>query len=102
MTYNTAKTQVQYPLLIHSQKQLPAQTHLVIFAVDQGQLKAVLCGVDGEDARPALPVQAVNAVSSHTGHIDGQVQGPDDAMIATANTIKSIMLDVFTKYPITS
>lgn len=73
---------------VSSKNSHQAQTHLVIFAVDQSQLKAVLCGVDGEDARPALPVQAVNAVSSHTGHIDGQVQGPDDAMITTGNTIK--------------
>lgn len=73
---------------VSSKNSHQTQTHLVIFAVDQSQLKAVLCGVDGEDARPALPVQAVNAVSSHTGHIDGQVQGPDDAMITTGNTIK--------------
>lgn len=66
-------------------KQLPAQTHLIIFAVDQGELKAVLCRINGKDAWPALPVQAVNAVSSHSGHIDGQVQGPDDAMITRRN-----------------
>lgn len=59
------------------------QTHLIVFTVDQGEFKAVLCRVDGEDARPALPVQTVNTVSSHTGHIDGQVQGPDDTVIAT-------------------
>lgn len=87
---------------VSSKNSHQAQTHLVVFAVDQSQLKAVLCGVDGEDARPALPVQAVNAVSSHTGHIDGQVQGPDDAMITTGNTIKSIMLDVSENSPITS
>lgn len=74
------------------------QPHLIIFAVDQGQLKAVLRGVDGEDTGPALPVQAVNAVSPHTGHIDWQVQGPDDAMITTENTTGPRYI----KYPITS
>lgn len=59
--------------------------HLIIFTVDQGQFEAVLCGVDGEDTWSALPVQAVNTVSSHSGHIDRQIQGPDDAMI-TAGT----------------
>lgn len=70
--------------------QLPAQTHLVVLAVDQGQLETVLCGVDGEDARPALPVQAVNAVSSHARHIDGQVQGPDDAVVTTGDTTMNV------------
>ena len=57
-------------------------THLFILAVDQRQLEAVLGGVDGEHARPALPVQAVHAVATDTRHVDGQVQGPDDAVVA--------------------
>lgn len=61
------------------------QTHLIIFAVDQGQFEAVLCWVDGENTWPTLSVQTVNTVSPHTGHIDGQIQGSDDAMI-TAGT----------------
>lgn len=60
-------------------------TNLIVFTIDQRQFEAVLCRVDGENARPALSVQAVNAVSSDTGGIDGQVQGPYDAMI-TAGT----------------
>ena len=57
-------------------------THLFVLAVDQSQFEAVLGGVDGEHAGPALPVQAVHAVATDTRHVDGQVQGPDDAMVA--------------------
>lgn len=73
---------LKYTQIITS-KTPPLRTDLIIFAIDQGQFEAVLCGVDGEHTRPALPVQAINAVASHAGHIDGQVQGPDDAMITT-------------------
>lgn len=68
-------------------KDTSVRTNLIIFAIDQRQFEAVLCGVDGQHPRPALPVQAVNTVSSYTGHIDGQVQGSNDAMI-TAGTQK--------------
>lgn len=64
------------------------KTNLVVFTIDQSQLEAVLCGVDGEHPRPALPVQAVNTVASDSGHIDGQVQGPDDAMITAGMFIR--------------
>lgn len=70
-----------------------SRTNLIIFAVDQGQFEAVFCGVDSEDTRPALPVQAVNAVASHTGHIDGQVQSSDDAVI----TMRTQQSDIYRK-----
>lgn len=70
-------------------KQHP-RTHLLIFAVNQGKFEAVLCWVDGEDAWPTLPVQTVHTVSSHTGHVDGKIKGPDDAMIATAKLKKLV------------
>lgn len=85
-----------YAPIIHSHQQQSPQTHLIIFAVDQGQFEAVLCGVDGEDARPALSVQAVNTVSSHTGDINGQVQCPDDAVI-TAEPQSKYHVKIFKK-----
>lgn len=62
-----------------------ACTNLIVFAVDQCQLKAVFCGVNGEHTRPALSVQTVHAVPSYTCHIDGEVQCPDDAVVTTGN-----------------
>lgn len=59
------------------------RSHLFIFAVDQGQFEAVLCGVDGQHTGPALTVKTVDAVASDPGHVDGQVQSPDDTMITT-------------------
>lgn len=95
------KAQVLHTPTTHLENRLPAQTHLIVFAVDQGELKTVLCGVDGEDTRPALPVQAVNAVASHARHIDGQVQGPDDAVVTTGNVIMNVMLDPITSVYLT-
>lgn len=65
-------------------KWLNPQTHLIIFAVHQGKFKAVFCWVNGENPRPALPVQTVHAVSSYTRNINGQIKCPDDAMITMA------------------
>lgn len=62
-------------------------TNLIVFTIDQSQFEAILCRVDGENTRPALSVQAVNAVASHTGRIDGQVQCPYDAMITTGTKL---------------
>ena len=56
-------------------------SHLFILAVDQGQLEAVFRGVNVEDARSALPVQAVYAGALDACDVDGQVQGADDAVI---------------------
>ena len=59
-------------------------SHLFVLAVDQGQLEAVLRGVNVEDARSALPVQAVHAGALDACDVDGQVQGADDAVIAVS------------------
>lgn len=55
--------------------------HLIVFPVDERQLELEFGWVDGKDTRPTLPVQAVNVVPLHPGHIDWQVQGTDDPMV---------------------
>lgn len=66
---------------LNSKNQPNPQANLIIFMVDQGELEAVFRWVNGEDAWPAFPVQTVHTVSPHTGHIDGQIKSPDDAVI---------------------
>ena len=63
---------------------LKPPSHLFVLAVDQGQLEAVLCGVNVEDARSALPVQAVHTGALDARDVDGQVQGADDAVITVS------------------
>ena len=58
-------------------------THLVILVVNESQLELVLGGVDAEDTRSTLAVEAVDVVALDTGDVDGQVQGADDAVVTT-------------------
>jgi len=53
----------------------------VVLAVNKRQLELVLSGVNAEDTRPTLTVQAVDVVSFDTGHVDRQIQCANDAMI---------------------
>lgn len=55
--------------------------HLVVLAVDQGQLEAELGRVDAQHAGAALAVQAVDVLTFDPGDVDGDVQGSDDAMV---------------------
>ena len=55
--------------------------HLIILAVNEGQLEAVLCGVDGEGPSLGLPVQTVHRGALHQRDVDGKVQCADDAMV---------------------
>ncbi len=61
---------------------LKIRTNLLIFAIDQSQFKTVFCGVDVEHSWPALTIQAVHTVTSHSCHIDGQIQRADYTMIS--------------------
>ena len=60
--------------------------HLVVLAVHQRQLELVLRGVDAEDTRPTLTVQAVDVVSLDTRHVDRQIQCSDDAVVTASTT----------------
>ena len=57
--------------------------HLIILAVDERQLELVFRGVNAENSRTTLAVQAVDAVSLDACHIDGKIQCSDDAMVTT-------------------
>ena len=56
-------------------------THLVILPVDEGQLEAVLRGVNGEHPGLAVAVQAVDVAAPHHCDVDGQVQCADDTKV---------------------
>lgn len=60
---------------------LKIRTNLLIFAIDQSQFKTIFRGVDVEHSWPALTIQAVHTVASHSCHIDGQIQCTDYTMI---------------------
>jgi len=60
--------------------------HFVILAVDKCQFELVLSGVNAENTRTTLTVQAVDVVSLDTCHVDRQVQCSNYAMIAIQTT----------------
>ena len=55
--------------------------HFVVFAVEQRQFEAVFGGIDGEHARAAFAVQAVDRVALDARDVDGHVQSADDAVV---------------------
>ena len=56
-------------------------THLIVFAVDECQFEAVLGGVYAKSPGLGVAVQAVDCGPSHQRDVDGQIQGPDDAVV---------------------
>ena len=55
--------------------------YLIVFAVDECQLEAVLCGVHSEGPGLHVTVQAVDGGAAHQSDVDRQVQRPNDAIV---------------------
>jgi hypothetical protein len=55
--------------------------YLVVFAVDKGELELIFRLVDFEDARLGLAIQAEHLVADDFGHVDRQVNRPDNAAV---------------------
>jgi len=64
------------------------QNYLLVFAVDQSELELVLGGVDVENARLALPVQAVDLAALDFGQVNGHVDCADDSVITENHPIR--------------
>jgi hypothetical protein len=60
-------------------------TYLVVFAVDEGELELVFRLVDFKDARLGLAVQAEHLVADDLGHVDRQVNRPDNAAVTVGD-----------------
>lgn len=58
------------------------QPYFIVFPVDQCQLEFELGRIDGEDTWTTFPVQTIDVVSLHPGHVDRQVQSANDAVIS--------------------
>jgi hypothetical protein len=64
------------------------QNYLLVFAVDQSELEFVLSWVDVENARLALPVQAVDLAALDFGQVNGHVDCADDSVITEKRPVK--------------
>lgn len=55
--------------------------HLVVAALQNGQLEAILGRVDGEHARPAVTIEAVDRAALDARNIDWQIERANDAVV---------------------
>ena len=61
---------------------------LVVILADQGQLKAVLCRVDGDSARFSRSVKAVDDLALDAGEVDRLFERFDDTVITVSRSAR--------------
>lgn len=62
-------------------------THLIILALDKGQLEAEFCRINSEDTWGGLSIKAVHRAARHTCHIHRELQSADDPMVTIGQGI---------------
>lgn len=67
------------------------RTCLVVFAVDKGQLEFVLRLINLQDAGLGLSVKAEDLVANDLGHVNGQIDGADNAAVTVGCVATGIM-----------
>ena len=69
------------PTCIHVYLYSRCTLYLIVFAVDECELEAVLCGVHSKGPGLHVAVQAVDGGAAHQSDVDRQVQCPNDAIV---------------------
>lgn len=85
--------QVRNDRLSHKVRVADDLKHLVVVALGQSLLEAVLGGVDGDGAGLAVAVEAVHVLALDAGKVDGLVQSADDAVVT--NHIETESMDKY-------
>jgi len=77
--------------LAHEVGRADDRQDLVVLAVDEGELEAVLGGVHAEDARLAVAVERVDRVALGTDDVQRLVEGADDAVVAVQKGVLDVV-----------
>jgi hypothetical protein len=63
--------------------------HFIIIPLDEGEFEAVLSGVDLQNPRLSITVEAMHRPSLDSDEVDGLIKGPHNAIVTTQISVET-------------